>query len=83
MHEPLTAAEYKAIAAGLGLPTNAFIDGSFRPANSGKTFETINPATGELLANIAACDVSDVDYAVLKAREAFEDGRWRHRGFLL
>jgi gamma-glutamyl-gamma-aminobutyraldehyde dehydrogenase len=77
MHEPLTAAEYKAIAAGFDLPTNAFIDGSFRPANSGKTFTTTNPATGELLANVAACDASDVDYAVLKAREAFEDGRWR------
>lgn len=79
MHEPLTAAEYKAITADLQLPKNAFIDGSFRPANSGKTFTTANPATGEALAEIAACDASDVDYAVKKAREAFEDGRWRQR----
>ncbi len=34
MHEPLTAAEYKAIAAGLDLPTNAFVDGAFRPAQA-------------------------------------------------
>jgi gamma-glutamyl-gamma-aminobutyraldehyde dehydrogenase len=77
MHEPLTAAEYKAIAAGLQLPTNAFVDGAFRPAKSGKTFQTTNPATGEVLAEIAACDASDVDFAVAKARDAFEDGRWR------
>ncbi|MGV1953779.1 aldehyde dehydrogenase [Agrobacterium vitis] len=77
MHEPLTVAEYKAIAASLQLPTNAFIDGAFRPAKSGKTFTSINPATGETLAEIAACDVSDVDDAVAKARQAFDDGRWR------
>lgn len=77
MHEPLTSAEYKAIAKDLQLPANAFIDGAFRPAKSGKTFKTTNPATGELLAEIAACDASDVDYAVEKARDAFEDGRWR------
>jgi gamma-glutamyl-gamma-aminobutyraldehyde dehydrogenase len=77
MHEPLTAAEYKAIAADLQLPTNAFVDGAFRPAKSGKTFQTTNPATGEVLAEIAACDASDVDFAVAKARDAFEDGRWR------
>lgn len=77
MHEPLTAAEYRAIAANLQLPANAFIDGAFVPAKSGKTFTSTNPATGEKLADIAACDASDVDYAVAKAREAFEDGRWR------
>lgn len=79
MHEPLTAAEYKAIAAGLQFPTNAFVDGAFRPANAGKTFKTVNPATGETLAEVAACDASDVDYAVAKAREAFDDGRWRNQ----
>ena len=77
MHEPLTAAEYKAIAADIQFPTNAFIDGAFRPASSGKTFKAKNPATGETLAKVAACDSADVDYAVLKAREAFDDGRWR------
>ncbi|CUX70839.1 MULTISPECIES: aldehyde dehydrogenase [Agrobacterium] len=78
MHEPLTAAEYRAIAAKLQLPANAFIDGAFVPAKSGKTFTSTNPATGETLAEIAACDASDVDFAVAKAREAFEDGRWRN-----
>jgi gamma-glutamyl-gamma-aminobutyraldehyde dehydrogenase len=72
----LTTEEYKAIASGLTLPTNAFIDGSFRPAQSGETFESVNPATGEKLADIASCGPEDVDFAVQKAREAFEDGRW-------
>ena len=72
----LTTEEYKAIAATLTLPTQAFIDGSFRPAISGKTFTTTNPATGEVLAQIAACGPEDVDFAVAKARDAFEDGRW-------
>lgn len=76
MSELLTKAEYKAIAAGLDLPAQAFIDGSFRPAASGATFATINPATGETLTQIAACGAADVDFAVTKARDAFEDGRW-------
>ncbi|WP_343116619.1 aldehyde dehydrogenase [Ostreiculturibacter nitratireducens] len=76
MSDLLTTEEYKAIAAGLNPPTQAFVDGSFRPAKSGKTFDTINPATGEVLAKVAACDAADVDFAVEKARDAFEDGRW-------
>ncbi|MCU9846653.1 aldehyde dehydrogenase [Defluviimonas sp. WL0024] len=76
MSDLLTTEEYKAIAAGLTLPTQAFIDGSFRPAKSGKTFDTVNPATGAVLAKVAACDAADVDFAVEKARDAFEDGRW-------
>lgn len=72
----LTTEEYKAIAAGLSFPTTAFIDGHFRPAISGKTFDTVNPATGAVLAKVAACGQEDVDLAVAKARDAFEDGRW-------
>ncbi|MGX9120911.1 aldehyde dehydrogenase [Mesorhizobium sp. BHbsci] len=76
MSDYLTAEEYKAIAGSIQLPTQAFIDGTFRPSISGKTFESINPATGKVLADIAACDKNDVDLAVAKAREAFNDGRW-------
>jgi gamma-glutamyl-gamma-aminobutyraldehyde dehydrogenase len=72
----LTTEEYRAIAAGISLPAQAFVDGSFRPAKSGKTFDSVNPATGELIARVAACGAEDVDFAVAKAREAFEDGRW-------
>lgn len=77
MHDLLTAAEYAAIAETLSFSGAAFIDGAFRPAASGKTFPTVNPATGKTLAEVAACDVEDVDLAVAKAKEAFEDGRWR------
>lgn len=76
MGDLLTHDEYKAIAAGLDFPTQAFIDGAFRPAISGKTFETSNPATGAVLARVASCGPEDVDFAVAKARDAFEDGRW-------
>lgn len=76
MSELLSHEEYKAIAQSLTLPTTAFIDGKFQAARSGDSFATINPATGETLANIAACSADDVDFAVLKAREAFDDGRW-------
>ncbi|MEO0938040.1 MAG: aldehyde dehydrogenase [Pseudomonadota bacterium] len=72
----LTKAEYEAIAVSLQPPSGAFIDGSFRPAISGKTFPSKNPATGDEIAQVAACDARDVDFAVEKAREAFEDGRW-------
>jgi len=72
----LTKDEYQAIAASLEFPTEAFIDGGFRPAKSGRSFASINPATGEQLAMIASCGADDVDLAVEKAREAFDDGRW-------
>jgi gamma-glutamyl-gamma-aminobutyraldehyde dehydrogenase len=72
----LTKAEYQAIARTLDFPTGAFIDGAFRSAASGKTFASVTPATGAELAQIAACGAEDVDFAVAKARDAFEDGRW-------
>lgn len=72
----LTAEEYRAIAADMSFATNAFIDGGYRPAISGKTFDSVNPATGAVIAKVAACGPEDVDVAVVKAREAFEDGRW-------
>ena len=74
--ELLTKDEYHAIAADLDFPTSAFIDGAYRPAASGKTFDTVNPATGDVLAQVSACGAEDVDFAVEKAREAFYDGRW-------
>src|SRR6185436_18736365 len=52
-----------------------FIDGQWVDSNSGKTFTTPNPATGETLAEIAEADKSDIDKAVAAARRAFE-GKW-------
>jgi gamma-glutamyl-gamma-aminobutyraldehyde dehydrogenase len=76
MTEFSTRAEYSAITTEMTLPRTAFIDGAFRAAKSGATFATVNPATGETLAEVAACGAEDVEFAVAKAREAFEDGRW-------
>ncbi len=76
MSELLTRAEYGAIAAELTPPRTAFVDGAFRAVKSGASFASVNPATGETLAEIAACGAEDVDFAVAKAREAFESGRW-------
>jgi phenylacetaldehyde dehydrogenase len=45
-------------------------------AVSGKTFETYNPATGEVLAHVAEGDRADIDHAVKAARRAFESGPW-------
>ena len=71
-----TFEDWKARAAALKIRHQAFIDGKFVDAASGKTFESINPATGEVLAHVAECDVEDVNRAVIAARAAFEDGRW-------
>jgi len=57
-------------------------------AQSGKTFTTPNPATGEVLAEVAEAGAADVDLAVQAARRAFESGKWakmsaRDRGRVL
>ncbi len=52
------------------------INGKWVDAASGKTFATYNPATGEVLANVAAGDKEDIDRAVKAARAAFETGPW-------
>jgi gamma-glutamyl-gamma-aminobutyraldehyde dehydrogenase len=62
--------------AKLQLRTQAFIDGAFVPAASGRTFPTENPANGQTLAHLAAGDAEDIDRAVQAARRAFQDGRW-------
>ena len=79
MSSLLTRDEYQAISEAITLPSGAFIDGKAVSAISGESFETINPATGGRLNQIAACGGQDVDLAVEKAREAFEDGRWSKR----
>jgi phenylacetaldehyde dehydrogenase len=57
-------------------PRKMFIDGKWVEAASGKTFPTYNPATGEVLAQIAEGDREDIDRAVKAARKAFESGAW-------
>ena len=53
-----------------------FIDGKWVESVSGKTFETLNPSTGEVICEVAEGDKADVDLAVKAARKAFESGPW-------
>jgi aldehyde dehydrogenase (NAD+) len=57
--------------------TRLLIGNEWVPSESGKTFSTFNPATGEELAQISEADAADVDRAVKVARNAFERGPWR------
>src|SRR5712664_3976729 len=58
-----------------GKTKRLLIDGKWVEAASGKTFASINPATGEVLATVAEGDAQDIDRAVAAARRAF-DGPW-------
>jgi acyl-CoA reductase-like NAD-dependent aldehyde dehydrogenase len=69
-------------------PGQLFINGSFVDAVSGKVFETVNPATEEVLTTVAEGDSEDVGKAVASARHAFDSGPWgkmpaRERGRLI
>src|SRR5213592_1794782 len=58
-------------------PRKMLINGMWREAMSGKTFQTYNPATGEVLAEVAEGDRADINLAVNAARAAFDAGPWR------
>ena len=57
-------------------PTKILINNRWVDSRSGKTFATVNPATGEEICQIAEADAADVDEAVKAARKAFESGPW-------
>ncbi len=72
----LSHAEYQALASTLKPGGQAYIDGAFCDAADGAKFETVNPATGEVLAEVAHCKAADVDRAVAAARRVFNEGTW-------
>jgi aldehyde dehydrogenase (NAD+) len=57
--------------------TECFIGGKWVPSASGKTFDTVHPATEEVICKVAEGDKADIDAAVDAAREAFDNGPWR------
>lgn len=63
-------------AAHLQFKNQAYINGRYISAKSGKTFDCINPATGQILTSVAACDAEDINEAVRYARKAFEGNEW-------
>jgi acyl-CoA reductase-like NAD-dependent aldehyde dehydrogenase len=72
----LTLKQAQEIAASLRPNAKAFINGTFVDAADGGTFETVNPATGEVICGVAHCKEADVDRAVVAARRSFESGSW-------
>jgi len=57
-------------------PRKLFINGEWVDAASGETFETVNPATEEVVTTVAKAGPEDVNRAVAAARKAFEEGPW-------
>ncbi len=57
--------------------TKLLINNRWIASESGKTFATVNPSTGEEICQVAEADAADVDKAVKAARAAFERGPWR------
>src|SRR5271156_247712 len=57
--------------------TRLLINGRWVASESGKTFATVNPSTGEEICQVAEADAADVDKAVRAARAAFDQGPWR------
>jgi phenylacetaldehyde dehydrogenase len=65
------------VAEFIDKPRKMLINGQWVNSISGKTFPTYNPATGEVLAQIAEGDREDIEQAVKAARKAFDNGLWR------
>jgi gamma-glutamyl-gamma-aminobutyraldehyde dehydrogenase len=76
MSKPHTREEWQARASALHIRHQAFIDGKYVDAASGKTFDCIGPADGRVVVKVAECEAEDVDRAVAAARKAFESGIW-------
>ncbi|MCZ4586702.1 aldehyde dehydrogenase family protein [Rhodococcus opacus] len=58
-------------------PKRMFVDGRWVDSASGRTFETVDPATGQVITTVPHAGIEDVDRAVAAARRAFESGPWR------
>jgi len=76
MTTSMTRAEWQAKAGSLSIRTQAFIDGRYVDAVSGKTFPCISPIDGTCRGEVAECESADVELAVAAARRAFESGIW-------
>ena len=70
----LTRAEIDKLKSALPLRSQAFINGDFTDAAAGHKFESVNPATEELICAVSHCHAEDIDNAVTAARTSFESG---------
>jgi len=64
-------------ATAVDCRTDLFINNAWVPARSGERFDVINPATEDVIAEVARADAADVDAAVAAARACFESDAWR------
>lgn len=71
-----TADYWRNQAQTLKFEGRLFIDGDFAPAKSGAVFESINPATGEVIAEVSRGDADDIDRAVASGLKAYKSGLW-------
>lgn len=74
-----THCEWQAKAAALRFRNQTWINGAFMLAASGARLETINPASGQVITDVARGAAIDIDCAVAAARAGFCDGRWSHQ----
>jgi aldehyde dehydrogenase (NAD+) len=72
----VTAEKPRVVKAPAVKNQQLFINGKWMASVSGKTFPTLNPATGEVICQVAEGDKADIDRAVKAARQAFEEGPW-------
>lgn len=73
----MTEALHPNVGTFIAQTRKMLINGQWVNAQSGKTFPTYDPATGEVLAHVTEGDKADIDLAVQAARKAFEQGLWR------
>ena len=76
MKQSLSRAEWESKAKALTIRNQAFINGQYVPAASGKTFSCLSPIDGLLITQVAECEQEDIERAVKAARQAFETGVW-------
>ena len=72
----VTSIDWAAKAKAANYPHQAFINGKNVDSVTGKTEATINPANGQVIADIADCSPEDADIAIKVARDTFESGVW-------
>jgi aldehyde dehydrogenase (NAD+) len=73
--EPVTATETNTNAADTG-EVRMLVDGELVEARSGRRFDNVNPATEDVLGQVADADADDMDRAITAARRAFDDTDW-------
>jgi phenylacetaldehyde dehydrogenase len=80
MSQAVTVPEFADLSAAvrefIGRNQKLYIDGKWVASASGKTFDTIDPATEEVICKVAEGDREDVDRAVKAAHKAFYEGEW-------